>query len=370
MSRYVVATALALSLILVGLLFIVLNKDGEPHNRRGSDLVFTLGRLEERLDQLEEKMDRLPGTAAAVPASADAMGGAVPAVSGNDGDGSASKAPQGEQATAMAARLEELMYRVRTLEEDPINRGYSYLGSENPELRFQGLQQLRRLARFDPAAREAIRDMLGDPSNKVRREAIDALGDMRDKEALPAIMGMLTDADESIRRESVQALGKIGSDESGAAITDMLADASQRVREEAADWLGKMHYRDASQQLIKILNDKDEEVRGEAIASLGEIGAKEAAPILREIYDSNPGRHTMRLVHSLKNLGDPEPYKQEVAKYSKTALDNENPRSRSQAIRMLSWMARKDSQEIFKKALEDPSSYVRREAQRALDSRR
>ncbi len=373
MSKKIVTMSLLLSLLLAGVILFVLRQHAPGRQTEELGLAVTLQELRERLAGLEEKIDqrvRGGGGSGVIYAAPEAGEAAGEAGGAEAAAGAGSQDNSTETIEQLRSQVEALSYRVRTLEEDPINRGYSFLDSESPELRERGINQLRRLARFDPAAREAIRDMLNDPSPRVKRQALDALGDMQDKESIPYVANLLNDADANVRREAIESLGKLQAKETGPEIAAMLQDPSENVREEAADMLGRLKVNDASNMLIKALSDANDEVRGEAIASLGEIGAKDAAPFLREIYENDPGKHKIRLIRSLKTLGDAEPFNREIKNYSNVALNNENPRFRRDAVRMLSWLAREQSTEVFKKVLKDPSEYVRREAQRALEQQR
>ena len=300
----------------------------------------------------------------------------------------------------LRSQISAFSYRLQALEQDPVNRGYTYLGSENPALRLEGINALRRIAQFDPATREAIRSMLNDPSERVRREAADALGDLGDKESAPLMAQMLNDADPGVRREAIDsfadwghkeaapliaqmlgdpdanvrreavvALGTLGAAEASPTIAQLLSDSSDQVREQAADVLGRLKAREGTAALLQVLNDSNDEVRGEAIASLGEIGAVEALPYLRDMYDRSPGRHLIRLVGALRALGDEEPFRQEVQRLSQVALSSDDTRARGRAVQMLSWFAREEARDVFTRALEDPSDRVRREAERALRRR-
>lgn len=325
--------------------------------------------LEERLDALEGKLDNVLARidSAAQPEFATARPEeAAPADPETADESAGSPRRLGDEVARLQSDVRDLGYRIQSLEEDPINRGYAFLESENPELRREGIRSLRRLARFDPVSREALRQMLNDPDPSVRREAIDAVGDLGDKEAIPTLTQLLGDSDAESRREAIQNLGKLGAKDAGPAIVGLLSDPSERVRREAADVLGRLGTRDATSALIEALKDKDEEVRGESIAALGEIGARDARPQLRQMYDTDPGRHRVRLVRALKALGDNVPFQQEVKRLSDSALTSENARDRGRAIQMLSWFAREQAQDVFKKAREDGNEWVRREAERAL----
>jgi HEAT repeat protein len=302
--------------------------------------------------------------------------------------------------TRLGSRLDDLTYRIQGLEEDPINRGYAYINSESPQLRLEGITALKRVAQFDGAAREAIRNMLYDTNPRVRMEAVDALGDIGDresaplmtqmlsdpdpnvrreaidsfadwghKESSPLIARLLNDPDASVRREAVIALGTLGSSEAGFSISQLLSDSSSSVREQAADVLGRIKARDGAAALIQALNDSNQRVRGEAIASLGEIGATEAIPYLRDLYQRDTGRDRIRLVTALRSLGDEQPFRQEVQRLSDEALSSNDARARVRAIETLSWFARDQAREIFTRALQDENERVRQQAERALRRR-
>jgi HEAT repeat protein len=286
--------------------------------------------------------------------------------------------PQGDEAEGdeeaasaidgILTRLRDFETRLRGLEEDPVERGYSYLASENFELRRQGLFTLERVAKYDPQALAAIRDTLQDPDPRVRSAALDTLADLEDKESVPWVAPLLADAEASVRRETIETLGRLGGQQAGGEISRLLADEDASVRSRAADVLGRMKYGDAAAGLMQVLQDPNEEVRGQAIASLGEVGAKEAIPALRQLYNGDPGRNRFRVVHALKSLGDNQPYQQEFNRMAKTALEDPNEDARRNALRTLSWFARDDAKKVAQAIVEDAeaSERIRREAQRIV----
>ena len=353
-------------------------------------------RLEDRLGQLEKRFSGL---------SARLDHFSPPPVSYDNGDDRENVEETGPDLSGEVGRLwsqmNVLSLRIQSLEQDPVSRGYNFVNSESPQLRLEGLASLRRFAPYDSTAREAIRNLLQDPNERVRREATDALGDLGDKEAAPLmaqmlgdpdprvrweaidsfadwgqkeaapnIAGMLSDPDPGVRREAIVALGTLGAGESSREIAQMLSDSSDQVREQAADVLGRLKSRDGASALIQTLGDSNEGVRGEAIASLGEIGAVEAVPYLRDMYERNPGRNTIRLASSLRALGDPQPFQREVARLSEVALSSNDDRARGRAIQTLSWFAREEARDVFTQLAQDSNERIRREAEQALRGRR
>jgi HEAT repeat protein len=331
-----------------------LNGDGATTALRTSidERLAPLQGFEERLRRLEDQL------------------GQMKADRSRKGDISAEES-QGQEdrlgRTALESKISTMEQRLAGLEDDPVRRGYAFLASESDELRREGVNILKRVARFDPEARAAIRKLLRDPSARVREQTAQVLRDLRDKESAPEMMGLLADSDASIRRRAVQALTAIDAGEAIPGLADRLtSDQDDRVRVSAADGLGKLKASQAAEPLLKALKDQSEAVRREAISSLGEVGAKEAAPYLRAMYDQDPGANRMQLVLALKALGDEAPLEKEVQRLSQMVEKNADAGARRQAIRELAVLSRDSSQQVFSQALLDPSPMVRREAERAL----
>jgi HEAT repeat protein len=365
MKRHLVLVVALAALGLAGVSLFLFRGEGTTSHREEEHSTAWLGKLENRLNQLETRLKdalaRLEGLPSS-PTSYERRG-----------------SPEGAQLAAsdlqdeiakLGTGMNDLSYRIQALEEkDPINRGYTFLSSENAQLRLEGIKSLRRLAQFDPGARKAIRDMLNDPNERVRQEAADALGDLGDKEAAPLLARMLGDPDAGVREKAIDALGKVGASEAGASIAQLLSDPSGDVRKEAADVLGRLKAREGTNALLQALTDSNEDVRGEAIASLGEVGAVEAVPYLKQMYETNPGRHLIRLITALRALGDEGPFQQEVVRLSQVALSSDDARAREEAVQTLSRFAREEARDVFTQALQDPSDRVRREAERGLRGR-
>lgn len=364
MSRKPILKALVSAILLMGLLFLAY-KIGVRNNLKGTSpqekaietRLASLEGVEDRLRRLEDEIGRIR---TGLPAKKGE-------VSAEDlGEEAGELGPEGRW-TALESQLSTLEQRMEGLEDDPIRRGHAFLASENAELRREGVDILDQIARFDPEARAAIRKLLKDPSPRVREEAAEVLGDLRDKESLPEMMELLADSEAGVRRRAVQALMGLEAPEAVPALVDRLTlDQDENVRESAADALGRLKSPQAAQSLLHALKDQSEDVRAQAIASLGEVGAREAAPHLRAMYDKDPGNNRMRLVLALKTLGDEAPFQHEVQRLSRTVEADADAGVRRQAIRELAVLARDSSQQIFTQALQDPNPNVRREAERAL----
>ena len=76
----------------------------------------------------------------------------------------------------------------------------------------------------EPEGRAAIRDVLADPDESVRLEAVRCAGISRDQKALPAMLALLKDDKAAVRREAAIALGKLGDRTAAPALMDALGD--------------------------------------------------------------------------------------------------------------------------------------------------
>ena len=270
---------------------------------------------------------------------------------------------------AALAKIGELERRVRALEEDPIERGYNYVESENPQLRVRGLRALSTIAKLDPEARDTVRRLATDEDPSVRETAIDVLSDIGDKDSVPLFLDALADENPAVRREAIDAFDDTRTTEHAMDVAKLVRDPDASVRRQAADTLGRLKTPEAAEFLLGALSDDSEEVRGQAISSLGEIGAKDAAPTLRTLYDQNPGPHRWRLVTALRTLGDKQPYSAEVDRLSETVRSGQSERERRDAVYTLARYARRDASEVLQAALQDPSPRVREAANRVMRRR-
>jgi len=358
MTRNNVVAASATAVVVVALLILAYQLGSDRSRSIPEAVQSAIDQRQASLDEVVERLDRLESELVSL---RDTIAKVSP--EGTDRETSDDVGRLG----VIESDLSALKLRVKGLEEDPVTRGFSFIASENAELRREGVNLLSRVAKFDPEARAAIRGLLTDPSARVREQATQKLRDLKDKEAVPELLTLLADTDARTRRRAVLALGAVEARDAARGIGQRLvSDADDRVREEAADVLGRLGSPEAAEFLVEALKDRNQAVRGEAIASLGEMGATSSAPALRAIYDRDPGNHRRRLVLALKALGDEEPVRQEVDRLSTLITGDPDERVRQRAVRELAVLARDSSRQVFSQALEDPSAAVRREAEKAL----
>lgn len=266
----------------------------------------------------------------------------------------------------LALQVNDLALRVHALEEDPLLRGFKYIESDEPRLRRRGIRALEDIARHDPEARTAIRQLLDDPDAKVRVEAIDTLADIDDRDSIPLLRHLLSDQDPRVRREAIDALVDLRSADDTGLIAAALSDPEAKVREDAARALGKLESPDAADQLIIALYDSDDDVRDEVIDSLRKIRSPSAIPALKDVYESGIETPRIRIAKVIRKLGDPGPFEVEVRNLAETALRDADEKARYKAIKELLNYAPREAQNVFRMAIEDESSRIRKKARKGL----
>jgi hypothetical protein len=127
------------------------------------------------------------------------------------------------------------------------------LASDDPDERIEGVRGLAESG--DPKAIEYLIGAASDPDDRVRVKAIDTLGQLKAKEAVPLFVQklFLRDTDQATKARILVALGKIGDERATDPILDLLS------------------------------RDVDRPIRGNAVYALGEIGDPRAVPELEKL---------------------------------------------------------------------------------------
>ena len=111
---------------------------------------------------------------------------------------------------------------------------------------------------------------LADRDPDVQRDAAQAIGNLDEVSKAPAaLVRATTSSDLELRRRATRTLGKIGDPATVQALTDRLSDDDRDVRLSAVEGLGEMKVQSAIPSLTRALNDRDPEVRRAAAEALG-----------------------------------------------------------------------------------------------------
>ncbi|MEK7310020.1 MAG: HEAT repeat domain-containing protein [Planctomycetota bacterium] len=187
-------------------------------------------------------------------------------------------------------------------------------------------------------AKTKLLKLIYDPQNYVQEEAINSLGKLGVKEAIPELRKCLT-PNNSLRIHAAMALGRLNATES---IPELLAmmerensyslyyviscTATLGITQEITPILikkmngptlgaqyasiralGDFKVKQVVPDLIKLLNDPNDLIRSEAAEALGKIGEPEAIPELKKLLADIDGRNVRKTAQeALRQLGVPD----------------------------------------------------------------
>lgn len=247
------------------------------------------------------------------------------------------------------------------------------------------------------AALEAKRDVQGlvkalankDPS--IRVAAADALGPMRDPDAVEALTNLIKDTDVDARRAAVRALSQRGGvrvvEPLIAALSDpdqgvrtaavtavyrrLMTDADNDARRETANSLGRMRAADAVEPLIKSIMDVDEGVRVASIKALGAIGDRAAVgPLIvvvahEQVRARTTGRSSLTVERVAGQVLDALCDEKAIEALERAAR-HEDAEVREIAVRRLAHLNTPAVASSLAGSLDDPDPVIRRSAARGL----
>ncbi len=149
----------------------------------------------------------------------------------------------------------------RPQEKAKLDEALRNFNADDQPSRLEGVRQLGGVE-DEPKAVGYLLQAANDPDTAVRLKAIDVLGQIRSKDAVPQLVQQLfmRGTDEVAKQRILVALGRIGDERATKPILDFLA------------------------------RDGDDRVRGNAIFALGEIGDEAALPALGRIAEESDER--------------------------------------------------------------------------------
>jgi len=203
--------------------------------------------------------------------------------------------------------------------------------------------------------------LLGDADKSVRQKAVSALSDLRAKDSVQAILPLLKDPEPVVRRCALETLGNLYARDAIPQIEEVLHDNEIYIREEAVKTLGDLDARASVPKMIPLLKDPDEDVRRAAVYALGELRAREAIPDVKRLL-SDPEDMVSTAALSFFDEVDP---KQAVALALERMKDPE-PFTRGRAAKHLGELGGPEAMAGLIETLKDKDMYVAGQAAIAL----
>ena len=204
---------------------------------------------------------------------------------------------------------------------------------------------------------------LGDPDRTVRENAVNALGHLAARGAVPAIGTTLrSDADGAVREMAAWALGQIGDTAAVASLSAATTgDGDTQVRLTSAWALGELGDAGAVPALVSALGDRSSDVRTRAAWALGTIVPGHApSRLVAALADTTPEVRT-EAAWALGQIADPA-----ASAGLGRALDDRVTDVRRAAIWALGHLEGDSASVALVRALQDPDATLRAAAARAL----
>jgi HEAT repeat protein len=124
-----------------------------------------------------------------------------------------------------------------------------------------------------PEAIGAITPLIsGGSSMESRANAARAAGILRARPAIPELQKALQSRDETIMIEAIRSIEKIGDLSAGPSLVPMLRDPNKKIRKEAAEAVGQLRVREAVDDLnTMVRGDRDKDVQRTALTALAKV---------------------------------------------------------------------------------------------------
>lgn len=161
---------------------------------------------------------------------------------------------------------------------------------QDPDIRVRQacLRALAQFHEFDP-----IHETLSDPYPEVRQAALEVLGTYQRQESSPQILELLMkDSESSVRAQAASSLGIFASGKNSEALIQALEDPALEVRWAATEALGSLKDPQAIEPLMQILTASSEDylvdirLQQLAITALGKMRAQKSLPIIIKLAHS------------------------------------------------------------------------------------
>jgi len=137
-----------------------------------------------------------------------------------------------------------------------------------------------------------------------RIEALELLGEIRERSVIPVLETLLEDPDDRVAVAAALALGRMGNTAGRELLVESLYDSDPAQRDKAALTLGRMGDRAAARALTEALGRNDVKTREQAIRMLGRLGDPSTVDALLESLAEDRTRYLTVL--ALGKIGHPK----------------------------------------------------------------
>jgi HEAT repeat protein len=211
-------------------------------------------------------------------------------VAGRQGFLGVGKQPNQYEAEILRKALVEVVYRSIPPNVEELKAA----GNVEGLLKALGYQE-------DDAIRRAALTALSEMGHG--QDAVRALGNMNDAQALTLLKQALKDSDAKVRVAAIQALGKTEDSSVRRLLLKALKDSDPNVRKTALQSLARTNNARTVKELVMALGDPNWGVRNQAVHSLGTMGASAVKPLIATLEHEDKDVRTLA-INALGKIGD------------------------------------------------------------------
>lgn len=173
----------------------------------------------------------------------------------------------------------------------------------------------------------AIREEMANQSYLVRKEAVAALGKLKDRSAVADLTAVLENTNESksIRAAAAASLAKLRDEGASVPLLAALDDENAEVRLQAATALGVIKEANAVNKLLEILHNplEDTSVRTACVTALGLIGDRSSEAAILRIFRAETGTVHKSVITALGKLKSREAVTELIAILEDRSLESD-----------------------------------------------
>lgn len=219
--------------------------------------------------------------------------------------------PRGMRAMRSLTRSTDVDRRVEAIQSVG-TEGFSLASDEvikalhdpQPRIRRQAAEALAQLR--DPRATTELIHLVEEHPDLLEEETVDSLGFLRDPRAVPSLIRTLSSPRSQLRRAAARALGRIGSPtpETIEALVRAADDEDDvDLRRTAVQTLRRMGVLSAAPVILKRVGDAHPSVRIAAAEAVAEMELSDAAPMLRDALARYQDEASSEVAYALSAVG-------------------------------------------------------------------
>lgn len=190
------------------------------------------------------------------------------------------------------------------------------------------------------------------PDAKVKRAAIEALGNIGTPNTFDILVVALKDSESNVRKNAVEALGKLGNDRVVPVLIDMLlVEEFDDVKECIGQSLSKFSGLEVESAYVSLLDNEDITIRVLGIDGLGNLKSEGSKNRLMEALDDDDARIRCECIRALGGYEDSD-----ISEILSGALTDKDKQVRMTAIEAL---GNRGEEQLTIGGLEDEDMWVR-----------